>query len=709
MRRTFAPPARRSAAATAPLPDGPRHAMQRLYGESFDHVGMRIDDSETTALGGSGARAAAYGDTVWLRPSEYRPGTIRTDAIVAHELAHVQQQSSAGSAGSASLERAADQTAALSLDSDGHARSAPRFHGGLRLQRCTASEVPDLTTLDVDAKAAVVNRLLKEDRYNRDPAVYKVFQSAAEQGQYVALQGPLDMDTVLSTVSPWTAVRIGGLGPVIEGVTTLTAKRTEIIRDMSHDYGLAYGQLFTAFIFDTTQDDQIKDVLRALAGERRLADTIGQMPAIKDRLTARGINLADFPDRPRQASDIARGFGQGLSDVLGSSKAAQESGGMTLQSRIRDLPGPYAEAGDKINWAILQEAMSPGNVALGTVDYMLFGVPSGVYGLTTSTVSAAGNLVSGNLEEAARESVPALITLATLFIGRALGGPKGGPAEPQSTGLPPGGGRVRFGAPAVGGAITLEQAVAQFPARLQGPVALLRAAFTGPEIIEGAGYVQRSAAAAAFVEQEGAPAVRSLLRTGGDVPQAQSLLPVVAAAMTGSTVAKPGEAPATVAALKPAPTVEEMEKATSAAKTRVQLETIVQTLTKDRRKYRGPLPLFWPQLGGKGLPIDAPNPANSIFKGRRLRRVSPAPERDQTVVDDFKKLTPVPTGQAVHHVTPLMMGGPDSVDNLAAVWISYHNAGHSLLRKQYQLPPLGYHHDPEEHDNETRYLVVLIV
>lgn len=719
--------AEESAVSSAMVPEGPRRAMQRLYGESLDHVRLRITDHETTALGGSSARAAAYADTIWLRPADYRPGSIRTDAILAHELAHIRQQSGPGSAGSANLERAADEAAVMSLAPGSGPGRAPRLFGGLRLQRCTPSEVPDLSQLGVDAKAAIIRRALEEDRYNRDTAVYAVFQSAAEQGQFVDLQGPLDMDAVLSAVHSWTAVRIGSLGPVTEGVAKLTEKRVEIIRDMTNDYGLAYGQLFTAFIFDTTQDDQIKDVLRALASQRRLGDTVGKMPAIKDRLTARGINLDDFPDRPRQASDIARGLGAGISDILDSSQAAKEGRGMTLQRRIIDLPGPYAEAGQDITRKIFEEAMSPGNVALGAIDYALFGVPSGVYGLVSGTVSGVGNLISGNLEEGARQLVPALITIATLLIGRAAGGPKGGGAEPPPSAGPSAGGgavRVRFAAPGIGGAITLEQAIAQFPVRLQGPVALLRAAFTEPEILEGAKYVRQSAPAAALVEQEGATGMRALINSGGDVPKATAIMPVVAATLTGSRIAKPEVAPPTVpgdaapvgdaapteASAKPMPSGAEMVQAASAANSTVQLATIVAKLVKNRTgKYKGPLPIFWPELGGKGLIISAPNPANSIFVGRPLKRKYPSPERDEQIVEDFKMLNTVLTGQAVHHVTPLMMGGPDSTDNLAAVWISYHVAGHGALRMQYQLKSLGYSSDPERHPDGTPYVVVLII
>jgi hypothetical protein len=130
--------------------------------------------------------------------------------------------------------------------------------------------------------------------------------------------------------------------------------------------------------------------------------------------------------------------------------------------------------------------------------------------------------------------------------------------------------------------------------------------------------------------------------------------------------------------------------------------------TRTRRKQKGPYPIKWPFLGGRGLPLVAPNPANSIFIGRRLVRTRP-PVRNQALIDQFKTTTTVRKGQAVHHVTPLFLGGPDALGNLAAVWISYHQNGHTALYNQPHLAQYGISPSLLQHAPGTPYIVSAIV
>jgi len=129
--------------------------------------------------------------------------------------------------------------------------------------------------------------------------------------------------------------------------------------------------------------------------------------------------------------------------------------------------------------------------------------------------------------------------------------------------------------------------------------------------------------------------------------------------------------------------------------------------TRTRRRRRGPYPINWPYLGGRGLPLVAPNPANSISIGRRLVRTTPPP-RNRALIDLFKATNTVQTGQAVHHVTPLFLGGPDALGNLAAVWISYHIAGHNALNNQPHLAAYGISPYLPNHPPGTPYIVSAI-
>jgi hypothetical protein len=78
-------------------------------------------------------------------------------------------------------------------------------------------------------------------------------------------------------------------------------------------------------------------------------------------------------------------------------------------------------------------------------------------------------------------------------------------------------------------------------------------------------------------------------------------------------------------------------------------------------------------------------------------------------VEQYKDEHPIERGQAVHHVTPLFLGGPDNLGNLTAVWISYHDTGHAALRYQPQLAMLGMPPDLYSHPPGTPYVVASIV
>ncbi len=120
------------------------------------------------------------------------------------------------------------------------------------------------------------------------------------------------------------------------------------------------------------------------------------------------------------------------------------------------------------------------------------------------------------------------------------------------------------------------------------------------------------------------------------------------------------------------------------------------------------LPILWPHFGGKGLPLMAPNPFFSIFPGKILVR-SVCPPRNWALIQAFKAAYTVLTGQAVHHVTPLFLGGADALGNLAAVWISYHIAGHTALRYQPHLAALGMPIDLYAHPPGISYIVSGII
>ncbi len=147
-----------------PLGSGQGARFRTALGTDVSGVRIHTDSRAAALAGRLGARAFTVGDDVAFAPGQFRPGEPVGDALLAHELAHVAQQRSAGAAvaaksttsgGVASLEADADQTAVeatLSLwgEALGWAgrvarRTGPRLRSGLQLQRCTCSPTPTPT------------------------------------------------------------------------------------------------------------------------------------------------------------------------------------------------------------------------------------------------------------------------------------------------------------------------------------------------------------------------------------------------------------------------------------------------------------------------------------------------------------------------------------------------------------------------------------
>jgi len=78
------------------VPGGVRERMERVSGADFSgvrvHVGAESDQLNDTL----GSRAFTVGADVFVRRSEYRPGSARGDALLGHELTHTVQQGAAG-------------------------------------------------------------------------------------------------------------------------------------------------------------------------------------------------------------------------------------------------------------------------------------------------------------------------------------------------------------------------------------------------------------------------------------------------------------------------------------------------------------------------------------------------------------------------------------------------------------------------------------
>jgi hypothetical protein len=131
-----------------PLDPAVRGEMEHAFGRDFTGVRVHTDDRGGRLAGSLAARAVTVGEDIAFAAGQYRPGTLEGNAVIAHELAHVSQQS-APRAGAqrgveperSEAERDAESSTMRALagaGGPGGARTRARMRG-LALQRCPVS------------------------------------------------------------------------------------------------------------------------------------------------------------------------------------------------------------------------------------------------------------------------------------------------------------------------------------------------------------------------------------------------------------------------------------------------------------------------------------------------------------------------------------------------------------------------------------------
>jgi hypothetical protein len=135
-----------------PIENGMRSKMETAFASDFSDVQIHTDNRAAALSSNMNARAFTIGNHIAFASSEYRPGTLTGDALMAHELAHVTQQNSAKS-GSAdtgtsysALEHDADTSAVGAMArvfgnfkgslKNATSKTLPRLKSGLKLQAC---------------------------------------------------------------------------------------------------------------------------------------------------------------------------------------------------------------------------------------------------------------------------------------------------------------------------------------------------------------------------------------------------------------------------------------------------------------------------------------------------------------------------------------------------------------------------------------------
>jgi hypothetical protein len=235
----------------------------------------------------------------------------------------------------------------------------------------------------------------------------------------VALQRAVDMPRLVESLSDWDAVRLGALGPLeAKAAEVLHRKRAAFLVSATERYGVPFAEVFALFILHSACDDEVRELLRRLAAERRLAETLGRMATVREELERRGLGLARQTEREARAADALRGLGRAGRDALATLPVVAEPRYTELSRKRAQLPPAYQQALHEVERALMLERLSPGSVALGAFDGLTFGVPVGFYHLAAGTLQGAGSLAAGEYEQATRELAPTALLVGLYAAGR---------------------------------------------------------------------------------------------------------------------------------------------------------------------------------------------------------------------------------------------------------------------------------------------------
>ncbi|ATB33935.1 hypothetical protein MEBOL_007436 [Melittangium boletus DSM 14713] len=242
---------------------------------------------------------------------------------------------------------------------------------------------------------------------------------------YVALQRRVDMPRLVEALDDWGAVRLGALGPVREDAAeVLVRKRAAFLLMATERYGPVHAEVFALFVLHSAHDDEVEALLRLLARDKRLGQTLALMPTVRAELEARGLPLSAYPERDERAGDVPRGLARAARDALSTIPMSDGLRYVELSARWAQLPAPYREAAHEVERALTLRHLAPGRVVVGSFDAVTFGVPLGFYYLAAGTGEGLASLARGEYERATRELAPAALAV-TLYAGgrgvRALG------------------------------------------------------------------------------------------------------------------------------------------------------------------------------------------------------------------------------------------------------------------------------------------------
>jgi hypothetical protein len=239
-------------AAGQPLDPSIRSRMEPAFGHDFSRVRIHADDGAARTAADLHAHAFTYGTSIAFGAGKYQPGTPAGDVLLAHELAHVVQQSGvspppgpalAASTESAALEQAADDAAAHvvgELHAPPTTDESPRARRprgakarGLSLQRCKDHSTP--------APGPTVPRT--------ETQPYGVYQIVADSTPSPRGATVLTQAEFVRLAQAWTRVNDNSGGLTINGST---ADKATMIAMLAREMGRS--RTFRDLIIEITED-----------------------------------------------------------------------------------------------------------------------------------------------------------------------------------------------------------------------------------------------------------------------------------------------------------------------------------------------------------------------------------------------------------------------------------------------------------------------
>jgi hypothetical protein len=511
--------------AGMPLQSHLRSSVGAVFGQDFSDTRVHLDATAGRLSSDLHARAFTVGRHIAFAPGEYRPGTPIGDALIAHELAHVAQQNGGNplepalhakdGEADAPLEREADLAAAGAMQTMyGRAQEQallptvrPAMGRGLRLSRCSASEKVPTNLTTVQAKAEWIRNALQGSTSTFEPPPGIFFRrtkgeaivdmlATLPSAEFIDIQSQISMSDLLDELTDFETVRLGTLGPLQAEVRDrVNHTRADYLEQMTHDRGPSEAEVVAHWLFNNMYGNDIQDVLRLLGEDQQLYDTVDKMPAVLELIQQRGVDRQKFQDRSWRVRDIGTGLLNFGKSVLGSSPLAKDSTGQKYLSSDMELPPEYQGAMSDVMSAELDEALKPGNLILGSLDYLAFNIPSSAVGVVSGTVSGIKDLSQGHVAAGTEKLTGSVIFIVGIALGvRAF----------------------RKGARMA--------ALLEMTPEGEAAVARLRASIGQAGIDRVAKYAQADSNAAFLVREQGLAGIEALEKAAGNVAAARTLL-----------------------------------------------------------------------------------------------------------------------------------------------------------------------------------------